>query len=123
MERQFKDLVLTEGRYKGKKVQDTPVEYQKVLDNKRVKRDLLLWFDILKTPIQELVKDFIVFDSTTSYEDDLQIGTLRGFVVGDPIVEIFEGKVSLFKRTGWINLKERGIGFNVENGYIIKPKI
>jgi putative heme degradation protein len=57
-----------------------------------------------------------------TYENDLQVGTLRGFIVGDPIVEIFNGDVTLFNRSGWINLKDRDISLKVKRGHIKKVK-
>ena len=120
MELEFRDHILTFGPYKGKKIKDTPLRYQNSLEAGRKRRDFLAWFDVLETPAEDLVKDVIVFDPQITYENDLEVGTLRGFIVGDPMVEIFNGAVTLFKRNGWVNLKDRDISLKVKKGFIKK---
>ena len=122
MELEFNDHILTFGAYKGKKIKDTPVRYQNSLEAENKQRHFLAWFDILETPADALVKDFIVFDSKVTYEHDLQVGTLRGFIVGDPIVEIFNGQMTLFNRNCWVRLKDRDISLKVKKGHIKKIK-
>tara|TARA_R110000744_G_scaffold360349_1_gene467868 strand:+ start:299 stop:676 length:378 start_codon:yes stop_codon:yes gene_type:complete len=122
MEKQFTEQILTFGAYKGKMIKDTPVRYQNSLEAENKRRHFLAWFDIIETPAEALIKDTVVFDSQVTYENDLQVGTLRGFIVGDPIVEIFNGDVTLFNRSGWINLKDRDISLKVKRGHIKKVK-
>ena len=64
----------------------------------------------------------MLFDYSDTYEEPILIGTLRGFVIGDPIVEIYNGDITLLRRNGWIDLEIRDILVKVKKGVITKVK-
>jgi len=120
IQKDLEDQIITFGFYAGKKLRETPIEFQKDLESKNIKRDFLLYFDILKTPIDVLIKDEIVFTYLTTYESNLSVGTLRGFFIGEPILDI-KAK-TLFNRKGWYRLEKEKMKFKVKNGFINKIK-
>jgi len=122
IEKNWNDLILTFGPNQGKQIKATSNKYQKSLRDDRIDRDFLLWFDILHTPEEALITDWVLFDYSDTYEEPILIGTLRGFVIGDPIVEIYNGDITLLRRNGWIDLEIRDILVKVKKGVITKVK-